>query len=582
MSDPAPDGISDPGGRPARSRRPRRIALWGVGAAVVVFGGLYAAGLAVGSDGIPDGTRVRGVDIGGMSHEEAVRTLDARAAKSWAAPIDVRIGDAEDTVRPAAAGLALDAEATVDRAAGRSGAAPFTVIGRLFGGEDGGDVSPVVTTDADKARTEVDRLAGAHDTKPKNGAVAFRAGKAEADAPREGRTLDKDGAGKALRAAYPAPAGPVQLPVTTAKPAVGQAETDRALKDVARPAVSGPVTLTAADREIRIGQQALGRHLAMRADDKGRLSLRLDADALLKDPEVAPLVARATGGPVNAKLRLDGDKVVVTEDGRAGHTLTADSLRKAVLPLLSRTGDRRATVATQNVAPELTRKSVEQLGIKERMSSFTVNFEPAPYRTTNIGRAAELINGSVVLPDRTWSFNGTVGERTKENGFVDGTMILDGSYTKAPGGGVSAVATTMFNAIFFAGVKPVEHGAHSFYIERYPEGREATVAWGSLDLKFLNDSGHGIYILASATDHSITITFLGTRAYDEVTAEKGPRTNVTQPKDRTSDDPGCEPQPPLEGFDVTVDRVLHNDGKEVGRETFRTHYTPRDKVTCEQ
>lgn len=94
------------------------------------------------------------------------------------------------------------------------------------------------------------------------------------------------------------------------------------------------------------------------------------------------------------------------------------------------------------------------------------------------------------------------------------------------------MATTVFNAIFFAGVKPVEYGAHSFYIERYPEGREATVAWGSLDLKFRNDSGNAIYIDARATDTSVTITFLGTKKYDEIEAVKGPRTIVKQPATR--------------------------------------------------
>ncbi|MET9608139.1 VanW family protein [Streptomyces sp. NPDC006512] len=214
------------------------------------------------------------------------------------------------------------------------------------------------------------------------------------------------------------------------------------------------------------------------------------------------------------------------------------------------------------------------------MSSFTVPFERAPYRTTNIGRAAELINGSVVMPDETWSFNQRVGERTKENGFVDGIMINNGRYEKAAGGGVSAVATTVFNAMFFAGVKPVEYGAHSFYIERYPEGREATVAWGSLDLRFANDSGRALYIQAEATDTSVTVTFLGTKKYDEVKAEKGPRTNVKPPATRTGTSPACEPQSPLEGFDVAVDRIFVKGGQEVKRETMKTRYTPRDTVTC--
>ncbi|MFE4261877.1 VanW family protein [Streptomyces sp. NPDC056883] len=214
------------------------------------------------------------------------------------------------------------------------------------------------------------------------------------------------------------------------------------------------------------------------------------------------------------------------------------------------------------------------------LSTFTVAYPAAPYRTHNIARAVELINGAVVEQGDIWSFNQAVGERTVENGFVDGIMINDGRYVKSPGGGVSAVATTMYNAMFFAGLKPVEHGAHSFYIERYPEGREATVAWGTLDLRWQNDSGHPVTVRASSTAESVTVTLLGTKQYDEIRATKGPRTHVTPPVKRTVAGPTCEPQTPLEGFDVSVDRVFVRGGHEVGRETFRTHYTPRDEIVC--
>jgi vancomycin resistance protein YoaR len=174
-----------------------------------------------------------------------------------------------------------------------------------------------------------------------------------------------------------------------------------------------------------------------------------------------------------------------------------------------------------------------------------------------------------------------VGERTKANGFVEGIIINNDQFEKAAGGGVSTVATTVFNAMFFAGVKPLEYRAHSFYIERYPEGREATVAWGSIDLRFRNDSGNAIYIKASATDTSVTVTFLGTKKYDAVEAVKGPRTNVKQPGTREGAEEKCVPQTPLEGFDVAVDRVFKDGGEEVKRETFKTRYVPRDSVTCD-
>ena len=81
-----------------------------------------------------------------------------------------------------------------------------------------------------------------------------------------------------------------------------------------------------------------------------------------------------------------------------------------------------------------------------------------------------------------------MGERTEERGFAAGFIIEDGRLEVDFGGGVSQLATTTFNAAFFAGLEIVEHNPHSFYISRYPEGRESTIAWGVKDLRFRNDS----------------------------------------------------------------------------------------------
>ena len=201
--------------------------------------------------------------------------------------------------------------------------------------------------------------------------------------------------------------------------------------------------------------------------------------------------------PRNAQLAPSGDKAVVTADARAGLEVTDKALGKAVLPLLTRSGtDRAGEVDTRRIQPEVTRENAARLGLTEKLSSFTVNFEPAAYRTTNVGRAVDLINGSVVMPGETWSFNRTVGARTEANGFVDGIMIYDDQYAKAPGGGVSAVATTVFNAMFFAGLEDIYHKPHSLYFSRYPMGREATLDYNSVDMKFRNDTEYGVLMQA--------------------------------------------------------------------------------------
>lgn len=561
----------------------RRIALpiAAGGAVVLALGGLYGTALAVGGD-IDQGTRVLGVDLGGMSRAEARQALTRQLGPAAAAPITVKIGDRVEKADPAAFGLSLDAEATVDRAV-RTGYGPGTVIGSLFA-SGSRDVAPVIGMNEQTARAAVDRLGLTTEQHVRDGAITFEKGTAKAVTPLPGVSLVEDRALATLRDAYLRPhTAPVVLPVERTEPRVGAEETGRAMRQFAEPAMSGPVTLTVAGRRMSITPAVLGEHLKMRTDGQGRLVPALDSKGLLSDPAVAPTIDEVTRTPRNAVPGLAADgRVVITDQGRTGRKVTQDALGRAVLPLLTRTGAaaRSGEVATVAVQPDLTTDETRRLGIKEKVSSFTVEFPAAPYRTTNIGRAVELINGSVVMPGQEWSFNRTVGERTPENGFVDGIMINDGQYVKSPGGGVSAVATTMYNAAFFAGVKPVEHGAHSFYIERYPEGREATVAWGTLDLRWINDSGHPLYIQARSTDTSLTISFLGTKKYDEIRATKGPRTNITPPGKRTGSGDTCEVQTPLEGFDVTVGRTFVQGGKEVKHEDFKTHYTPRDEVTC--
>ncbi|OSP40172.1 hypothetical protein B7767_27705 [Streptomyces sp. 13-12-16] len=557
------------------------VALAG-GALTVGIGGLYLAGLLLTGGEIEAGTTVRGVDIGGLTREEATRKLERHLVEAGPRKLAVQVGDRKGTVDARQAGLAFDIRKTLDRATS-TGSDPVGVIGGLF--RSGGDIEPVVRVDEDKARTALGKLAKTLDQKVRDGAVSFADGRVEQTAPRTGHALDVDAAIGSLRAPFLRGTADsiTVLPVRGTEPEVTAEEVRRAVREFARPAMSAPVTLTAGGKRFTLPPAVLGEYLTMRPDDTGRLIPDLDSKGLRAAPAVTGALNGLPTTPRNARLGLQGDKAVVTADATPAVEVTDKALGKAVLPLLTESGTARTgEVATRRIQPEVTRENAARLGLTEKMSSFTVEFEPAAYRTTNVGRAVELINGSVVMPNETWSFNRTVGERTEANGFVDGVMIYDDQYRKAPGGGVSAVATTVFNAMFFAGVKPVEHGAHSFYIERYPEGREATVAWGSLDLRFTNDSGKAIYIQAESTDTSLTVSFLGTKKYDRITSVKGPRTDVRQPETKVSTDEQCVPQTPLEGFDVTVERVFHDGGREVKREPFRTHYTPRNEITCEE
>ncbi|MFK0222853.1 VanW family protein [Streptomyces vinaceus] len=567
-----------PDGAPHWTRRWATVLSIGVGALICGALGLYLFGALSGGD-IAQGTTVDGVRIGGMSRSAAQQELEHAFGRAGTDPLELRFAGRSEKIAPQELGLSFDAARTVERAA-QPGADPVAVFGRMLATNR--QVEPVIHQDEATTHRTLERLAGEVDRQVRDGGVVLHDGRAREVLPEDGVSLDVTVSVTAVRQAFATSARsrPVDLPVRTTPPSVDAAETERAMREFARPAMSAPVVLTLGDRRATLDPAVIGRYVKLTADAHHRLQPRLDAEGLLADAAAAP-VREANREATNAQLGLDGDRVTVVKDGQNGVKVTAEDLREAVVPLLTGSGNgRTGRVHAEVTKPALTRASVAALGIKQKLSSFTVRFEPVPYRTTNIGRAARLINGSYVPAGSTWSFNKTVGERTPANGFVDGIVIENGRYAKGSGGGVSAVATTVFNALFFAGVKPLEHKAHSFYIERYPEGREATVVWGSLDLRFLNDTGHGLYILAKTGKGSVTVEFLGTKKYDRVRAENGPRTNVRAPREVTGDGPLCQKQTPYEGFDVVVRRIFENDGKEVGGDSFTTRYQARNAVTC--
>jgi vancomycin resistance protein YoaR len=274
----------------------------------------------------------------------------------------------------------------------------------------------------------------------------------------------------------------------------------------------------------------------------------------------------------------DGEPVVVP--AVTGRTFAAKDLAAAVKPALTKTGAARlARVKTQVSEPSFTTAEAKALGVREKLSEFTQAFPYARYREINIGQAARYIDGTLLEPGETFSMNDTVKERTEANGYTTGTVISGGRFREELGGGVSTATTAMWTAAFYAGLERVEQRAHSFYISRYAPGLEATVAWGALDLKFRNDTPHGVLISAEADGDSITVTMYGTKRYD-IDAEFGPRTNV-RPADTIYDPkPGCVAQDGVDGFDITVTRVFRQGGDVVRREPMTTSYNAADQIFC--
>jgi vancomycin resistance protein YoaR len=557
-------------------------------AALVVSAVLAVAALAwvaaylVAGDKVPRGTTVAGVAVGGLTEDEAAERLEDELGSRAGRPLEVTVGDRTAEVSPEEAGISMDYAASVAQAGARKSWNPAWLWDYATGGDE---VPPVVDVDEDALAAYLSELGDQVRTDPVEGAIRFKPKGIRVTDPVVGNELDTDGARDALVAAYLDKDGATaDLPLAEAVPDIDADDIERALTEFAEPAMSGPVTFRFGDAEIALKPRQFMRALRLVPEDGG-LVPQLRPKALAQ--QLSGLVSRDGAAPVDAEIRLLAGKPRVIP-AKPGVSFDQAKVDAAFLDLVVRPpGEREMEVPSEVVEPAFTTADAEALRIEEQVSEFTTYFPYAEYRNTNIGRAAEILDGTIVAPGEMFSLNGTIGERTAENGFTTGFIISNGIFKEDLGGGVSQMATTTFNAAFFAGMTDVEHKTHSFYIDRYPVGREATVAWPTVDLSFRNDTPYGLLIHAHVTPSTpsaqgvVTVRFFSTKYWD-ITTKTGERYAFTSPATRTLDTPDCYPNTGYGGFDINIWRYWRRAGSdELERsEKMHTTYIPSDTVIC--
>ena len=577
------DGSASAGG-PEVSERPatpkRRFIIAG-SVVVLVPVALFLVATLVSAGTVPRGTSVEGISIGGLSADEAKAVLTTELVPRSTRPLVVVADGSRVAVTPRTAGVSIDVAGTVDQVT--SGGGPFTAIAGLFGGSR--ELDPVLFVDDAKLDSSAVAVVAKLDRAAVEGGIDFVGAKAVPITPVPGRRIEAPIARAAILASVGAADRQVPLDVVARPTELTAADVDQAVATLGRTVVSGPVAVRVTgtsdgqriDESVSVPIRRLSPYLSTTVEE-GRIELAVDAAGVMKElkPDLGPLEVPA----VDATFRIAGDKPVVVPS-RDGSSVGKSALGSAIIDAATSTGARVASVRLTSQPAELTTAEARGLGVVEELSSFRQPFPFAPYRKQNIGQAAKRINGSLLLPGQTFSLNDTVLERTPANGYTTGFVIKGGRLAEDLGGGVSTSATAMWHAAFFAGLERVEQRAHSFYIARYRAGLEATVAWGSLDLRFTNDSPNGVFITSQSGSNFITVTMYGTKRYD-VTAEAGPRTNPKPFRTLTDTSATCTPQSGVNGFRIVVTRVFKVNGKEVKREPLTTRYNPANDVTCKK
>ena len=534
----------------------RRVAIaLGIGALLVLGG--YAATVAAVSGEVPTGTSVRGVEIGGMTTQEAAALLEQELGDEATAPIPVTAGASTAALDPAESGLAVDWLATASQASGII-LSPVTLMDHLRGDVE---LEPITTTDHDALVASLEALAQDVAVEPVEPAIHYtKESVAKLTPSVQGTLLEVPPSVEMVSAAYfSAEPQTLVLPMTPVPTKVTDAEAQRVFTELAEPAVALPVTLVVDEERAKVQPSDIARTLTF-APDGATLTGTLDGKALHKRlaDELADIERRGRDASIHIE---DGRPVVVRSV--TGQAIASDDLATAVFAVLPETTApaRRATVTPTVTEPDFTTADARALNIKEKLSSFRQHFPPAEYRYINVGQAARRLNGTILEPGDTFSMNDTLKERTAANGYTEGFVIQGGRFREELGGGVSIITTATWTAGFYAGLERVEQHPHGLYISRYQAGLEATVAWGLLDLKLRNKTGNGVLITATRYTDGVLIEMWGTKKWDEVTSSFTERRNYTDFQTIYDDGDRCVPSEGSRGFSIAVTRRRIVDGE---------------------
>lgn len=237
------------------------------------------------------------------------------------------------------------------------------------------------------------------------------------------------------------------------------------------------------------------------------------------------LGSKASGGARDASFYIKNGKVVIkpSKTGTGPDRATAELALQDMLFGDQASTQRTITLTDTTVQPSRSTEQAKKMGIKERLSTWSIPLSGTANRQSNIKLLCKMINGSIVAPGESWSFNETTGERTAAKGFSTAPVIVGGRHEDQLGGGICQVATCVFNAACYAGLGIGTRANHAFYISAYDDKgfADATVSWETPDLKWTNDMSNYVMLTADASDGNVTVSLWGTDEGRTVTCDRG-------------------------------------------------------------
>lgn len=209
----------------------------------------------------------------------------------------------------------------------------------------------------------------------------------------------------------------------------------------------------------------------------------------------------------SAKYNFNTNSFDVTDD-TSGIIIDKEKLYDDIVSNLKTSNTISLEIATKDVPAEFSTDDIKKATKKQ--GEFSTSYASSnTSRKNNIKIAVNSLNNLVIKPSETFSFNNTLGKRTKNKGYKEANIIKDGKFVKGVGGGICQVSTTLYNALLLSNIEVTESHKHTLPVSYVKPGLDAMVSWGSADLKFTNTTSLPIFIVANADGEKINFKVFG-------------------------------------------------------------------------
>lgn len=497
---------------------------------LVVFGGamglIYMSYVIVYWERVYPGVMVAGVDLGHKSQQEVRTVLINKTSEDkvlilrWNKTLERRVAAAEISWK-------IDVDKTVSGAMtvgrGRNMWTNAKEMTRARAGKM--EVDLVVNADEEKIKLVISDVAGQIDLPVKEPEISVDVDNGITNVSvspgKSGQVVDDQSLARLIKEAMLLKrSGEIDIPVK-----------------VLEPKLSPQRVLGMKDRVGKI----YGRKIVLEGDGQKweltgeRLVPWLDPIEKWKQNEIASWVGEFAKGfdrpAQNAFFRYDNGRVKEFKPGNTGVAVEQETLAGLILEALNRLelSDMAINLAVPYILtdPEVKTAEVNDLGITELLARGESRFTGSiPNRVFNIKHAAQMMDGVLIAPGETFSFNAYVGDISQAGGYKPGYIIKDGKTVLGDGGGVCQVSSTMFRAALGAGLPIEERWAHAYRVSYYEldvgPGYDATIFTPSVDLRFKNDTPAYILIQTQMDEANYKLAFelYGTRDGRKVSFSK--------------------------------------------------------------